>query len=82
MDKMVMCWVCLGEVLFDGVIVFQDDFDCFVFCGCGLYDYVCVECGNVLVMGMGLESMIKCVCVKCGCCCIVNVVVYDVKGEM
>jgi len=42
---------------------------------------VCVECGNVLATGMGLESMTKRVRIKCARCRTVNVAVYDIKGE-
>ena len=52
-----------------------------VFRANGPYDYVCVECGNVLAASMGLESMTKRVRIKCGRCKTVNVAVFDAKGE-
>jgi phage FluMu protein Com len=81
MEKMVMRRVRPGEVPPDGATALQDDPDRPVFRGHGPYDYVCVECGNVLAAGMGLESMTKRVRVKCGRCKTVNVAVYDAKGE-
>ena len=47
----------------------------------GPYDYVCVECGNVLAAAMGPEQMTKRVRVRCGRCRTVNVAVYDAIGE-
>jgi phage FluMu protein Com len=70
-----------GEVPPDGGTAVQEDPDRPVFRGNGPDDYVCVECGNVLATGMGLESMTKRVRIKCGRCRTVNVAVYDAKGE-
>jgi phage FluMu protein Com len=69
-----------GEVPFDGGTALQDDPDRPVFSGNGPYDYVCVECGNVLAAAMGPEHMTKRVRVKCGRCKTVNVAVFDAKG--
>lgn len=70
-----------GEVPPDGGTALQDDPDRPVFRGNGPYDYVCVECGNVLAASMGLEQMNKRVRVRCGRCRTVNVAVYDHRGE-
>jgi phage FluMu protein Com len=69
-----------GEVPFDGGTAIQDDADRPVFAGNGPYDYVCVECGNVLAAAMGPEHMTKRVRIKCGRCRTVNVAVFDAKG--
>ena len=55
-----------GEVPPDGATALQDDPDRPVFRANGPYDYVCVECGNVLAASMGLEQMTKRVRIKCG----------------
>ena len=70
-----------GEVPPDGATALQDDPDRPVFRGNGPSDYVCVECGNVLASGMGMEQMTKRVRVRCGRCRTVNVAVADAKGE-
>ncbi len=70
-----------GEVPPDGATALQDDPARPVFRGNGPYDYVCVECGNVLAAAMGPESMTKRVRVKCARCRTVNVAVFDFKGE-
>ena len=54
-ERMVMRRVREGEVPPDGGTALQDDPDRPVFRGNGPYDYVCVECGNVLAAAMGLE---------------------------
>ena len=78
-------WSCgrsgQGEVPPDGGTALQDDPDRPVFRGHGPYDYVCVECGNVLAQAMSLEAMNKRVRIKCGRCRTINVAVYDHKGE-
>jgi phage FluMu protein Com len=81
MERMVMRRVREGEVPPDGATALQDDPDRPVFRGHGAYDYVCVDCGNVLATGMGPDTMTKRVRVKCGRCRTVNVAVYDAKGE-
>ena len=48
-----------GEVPRDGGTAVQDDPDRPVFRGNGPYDYVCVECGNVLAAAMDPEHMTK-----------------------
>jgi phage FluMu protein Com len=78
---MVMRRTRAGEVPPDAATAIQEDPDRPVFRGHGPYDYVCVECGNVLAAAMGLEGMTKRVRVKCGRCKTVNVAVYDAVGE-
>ena len=80
-ERMVMRQVRPGEVPPDGGNALQDDPDRPVFRGHGPYDYVCVECGNLLAASMGLEQMNKRVRIKCGRCRTINVAVYDHKGE-
>ena len=80
MATLAMREVREGEVPFDGGTAIQDDPDRPVFSGNGPYDYVCVECGNVLAAAMGPEHMTKRVRVKCGRCKTVNVAVFDAKG--
>ena len=46
-----------GEVPPDGATALQDDPNRPVFRANGPYDYVCVECGNVLAASMGPDSM-------------------------
>ena len=70
-----------GEVPKDGGTAIQENPDRPVFHGNGPYDYVCVECGNVLAAAMGPESMTKRVRVRCGRCRTVNVAVFDALGE-
>jgi DNA-directed RNA polymerase subunit RPC12/RpoP len=70
-----------GEVPLGGGTAIQEDPDRPVFTGHGPYDYVCVECGNVLAAAMGPEQMTKRVRVRCGRCRTVNVAVWDAKGE-
>jgi phage FluMu protein Com len=77
---MIMRRVRAGEVPRDGGTAIQEDPDRPVFRGNGSYDYVCVECANVLAAAMGPESMTKRVRVKCGRCKTVNVAVFDAKG--
>jgi DNA-directed RNA polymerase subunit RPC12/RpoP len=80
-ERMVMRAIRPGEVPPDGGTALQDDPDRPVFRGNGPYDYVCVECGNLLAASMGLEQMNKRVRIKCGRCHTINVAVYDHKGE-
>jgi len=80
-ERMVMRRVREGEVPPDGATALQDDANRPVFRGHGPYDYVCVECGNVLAASMGLEQMTIRVRIKCGACKTVNVAVFDAKGE-
>ena len=70
-----------GEVPAGGGTAIQEDADRPVFHGNGPYDYVCVECGNVLAEAMGPEQMTKRVRVRCGRCRTVNVAVFDAFGE-
>jgi len=66
-----------GEVPFDGGTAIQEDPARPVFHGNGAYDYVCVECGNVLAATMDPQYMTKKVRVRCGGCGTVNVAVTD-----
>jgi phage FluMu protein Com len=78
---MVMRAVRPGETPPDGGTALQEDPGRPVFRGNGPYDYVCVECGNLLAHAMALESMTKRVRIKCGRCKTVNVAVCDHLGE-
>jgi len=69
-----------GEVPPDGGTAIQENPDRPVFKGNGPFDYVCVQCGNVLAAGMGPDYMTKRVRVRCGRCRTVNVAVEDAKG--
>jgi DNA-directed RNA polymerase subunit RPC12/RpoP len=62
-----------GEVPFDAGTAVQEDADRPVFRGNGENDYVCVECGNVLAVGMSAEHMTKRVRIRCGRCRTINV---------
>ena len=66
-----------GEVPYDGGTAVQEDPDRPVFNGNGTDDYVCVECGNVLAVGMHPVQMTRKVRVRCGRCSAVNVSVID-----
>jgi DNA-directed RNA polymerase subunit RPC12/RpoP len=66
-----------GEVPFDGGTAIQEDPARPVFQGNGAYDYVCVECGNVLAATMDPQYMTKKVRVRCGRCRTVNVAVTE-----
>jgi phage FluMu protein Com len=70
-----------GEVPFDGGTAVQENAAKPVFRGNGRYDYVCVECGNVLAEAMDPEHMGKRVRVRCGRCRTVNVAA-EVPVEM
>ena len=70
-----------GEVPLGGGTAIQDDADRPVFSGNGRYDYLCVECGNLLATAMEPEHMTKKVRIRCGRCRTVNVAVYDAIGE-
>jgi phage FluMu protein Com len=48
-----------------------------VFSGNGPYDYVCVQCGNVLAASMPAEWMNRKVRVKCAVCRTINVAVEE-----
>jgi len=66
-----------GEVPRDGGTAVQEDPGRPVWRGNGPYDYVCVECGNVLAASMPAEWMNRKVRVKCGRCRTVNVAVEE-----
>ena len=66
-----------GEVPFDGGTAIQEDADRPVFRGNGPFDYVCVECGNVLAATMDPQYMTTKVRVRCGRCGTVNVAITD-----
>jgi ribosomal protein S27AE len=62
-----------AEVPVDGGTAVQDNPDRPVFRGNGEYDYVCVNCGNVLAAGMDPAYMTRRVRVRCGRCRTVNI---------
>lgn len=66
-----------GEVPRDGGTAVQDAADRPVFHGNGPDDYVCVQCGNVLAVGMHPMQMTRKVRIRCGLCSTVNVSVID-----
>jgi phage FluMu protein Com len=70
-----------GEVPYDGGTAVQEEAGKPVFRGNGAYDYVCVECGNLLAQAMDPEYMGKRVRVRCGRCRTVNVAA-EVPVEM
>jgi ribosomal protein S27AE len=71
-ERMVMRRVREGEVPPDGATALQDDPRRPVFRGHGPYDYVCVECGNVLAVSMDPDYMDFKVRVRCGRCGTIN----------
>jgi DNA-directed RNA polymerase subunit RPC12/RpoP len=64
-----------GEIPPDGGTAVQEDPDRPVFRGNGTDDYVCVQCGNVLVASMAPEYMNRKLRVRCGRCRTVNVAI-------
>ena len=66
-----------GEIPRDGGTAVQQDVDRPVFRGNGRFDYVCVECGNVLAASMPAEYMNRKVRVRCARCGTVNVAVEE-----
>ncbi len=66
-----------GEVPFAAGTAVQEDAGRPVFRGNGPFDYVCVECGNVLASAMDPADMSVKVRIKCGRCRTVNVAVTD-----
>ena len=70
-----------GEVPFDGGTAVQEDPGRPVFRGNGAFDYLCVECGNVLATGMDPEHMGRRVRIRCGGCLTVNIAA-EVPVEM
>jgi Probable zinc-ribbon domain len=70
-----------GEVPFDGGTALQEDAARPVFRGNGPDDYVCVECANVLAVGMQPVQMTKKVRVRCGRCDTVNVAVTEEEPD-
>jgi phage FluMu protein Com len=70
-----------GEVPPDGGTAVQENADRPVFRGNGAYDYVCVECGNLLAAAMDPEYMGRRVRIKCGRCRTVNIAA-EVPVEM
>jgi phage FluMu protein Com len=81
MERIPMRRTREGEVPLGGGTAIQDDPDRPVFAGNGRYDYLCVECGNLLATAMEPEHMTKKVRIKCGRCRTVNVAVFDAIGE-
>jgi phage FluMu protein Com len=70
-----------GEVPPDGGTAVQENVEKPVFRGNGAYDYVCVECGNLLAAAMDPEYMGRRVRIKCGRCRTVNIAA-EVPVEM
>jgi hypothetical protein len=70
-----------GEVPFDGGTAVQEDPGRPVFRGNGAFDYLCVECGNVLATAMDPEHMGRRVRIRCGGCRTVNIAA-EVPVEM
>ncbi len=66
-----------GEVPFAAGTAIQEDPDRPVFNGNGPFDYVCVECGNLLATSMDPDYMTKKVRIRCGRCRTVNVAVTE-----
>jgi phage FluMu protein Com len=66
-----------GEVPRDGGTAVQQHPDKPVFHGNGQFDYVCVDCGNVLATSMPAEYMNRKVRVRCARCQTVNVAVEE-----
>ncbi len=66
-----------GEIPPDGGTAIQQDPGKPVFKGNGAYDYVCVQCGNVLASSMPAEWMNRKVRVRCAACRTVNVAVEE-----
>jgi ribosomal protein S27AE len=62
-----------GEVPVDGGTAVQENPGRPVFRGNGEYDYVCVQCGNVLAAGMDPQYMTRRVRVRCGRCRTINI---------
>jgi DNA-directed RNA polymerase subunit RPC12/RpoP len=66
-----------GEIPIDGGTAVQEDAAKPVFRGNGSFDYVCVECGNVLAVSMPAEWMNRKVRVRCAGCRTINVAVEE-----
>jgi hypothetical protein len=66
-----------GEVPFAAGTALQEREDRPVFRGNGAFDYVCVECGNLLATAMDPGYMNHKVRIKCARCRTVNVPVTD-----
>jgi phage FluMu protein Com len=66
-----------GEIPRDGGTAVQEQVDKPVWRGNGPYDYLCVECGNVLAASMPPEYMSRRVRVKCARCRTINVAVEE-----
>jgi hypothetical protein len=66
-----------GEIPMDGGTAVQQAVEKPVFRGKGAYDYVCVECGNVLAASMAAEWMNRKVRIRCARCRTVNVAVEE-----
>jgi phage FluMu protein Com len=70
-----------GEVPPDGGTAVQENAEKPVFRGNGAYDYICVECGNLLAAAMDPEYMGRRVRIRCGRCRTVNIAA-EVPVEM
>ena len=81
MATMTMRRIREGEVPIDGGTAVQDDASRPVFRGHGDYDYVCVDCGNLLASSMDPDYMGRRVRIRCGRCRTVNIAA-EVPVEM
>jgi phage FluMu protein Com len=70
-----------GEVPPDGGTAVQENAEKPVFRGNGAFDYICVECGNLLAAAMDPEYMGRRVRIRCGRCRTVNIAA-EVPVEM
>jgi DNA-directed RNA polymerase subunit RPC12/RpoP len=77
MGVVTMRHVREGEVPRDGATAVQEDSGRPVYRANGPDDYVCVECGNLLAVGMHPEQMTFKVRIRCARCRTVNVAVND-----
>ena len=72
-ERRTMREVQPGETPVDGGTAVQEYPDRPVFTGKGRFDYVCVNCGNVLAVAMDPEYMTRRVRVRCARCRTVNI---------
>jgi DNA-directed RNA polymerase subunit RPC12/RpoP len=79
MARLAMRRPAVGEIPPDGGTAIQEDPDRPVLRGNGADDYVCIECGNLLVAAMAPEYMNRKLRVRCGRCRTVNVAI-EVDG--
>lgn len=72
-EQRTMRQVQPGETPVDGGTAVQEYADRPAFSGNGLYDYVCVTCGNVLAAAMDPQYMTRRVRIRCARCRTVNI---------